>query len=78
MTRRETIVSCVNRICNDIRNKHKTAEDMCIRAAEWADNTMIEKACRWLEENVTYIHPRKGTKECVVNIPMFKQAMLEL
>ena len=23
-----------------------------IQGAEWADKTMIEKACRWLEENI--------------------------
>ena len=36
----------------------------------------IEDACKWLQENCTYTHPRKGSKECVVNIPRFKNDLI--
>ena len=39
-------------------------------------NETIEKACRWLSENVTAIHPRKGVKTCIVNLNVFKEAMI--
>ncbi len=38
-------------------------------------DAFIEKACEWLKKNVTYIHPRKGTEECIVNLVKFKEAM---
>lgn len=31
----------------------------------------IEKACKYLKENATYTHSRKGTEECIINIPKF-------
>ncbi len=34
-------------------------------------DVFIEKVVKYLKDNVTYIHPRKGTKECIVNIPKF-------
>ena len=37
----------------------------------------LEKACKWLEENATYIHPRKDKKTCIVNLNVFKEAMEE-
>ena len=45
--------------------------------AEWKQKEMIEKACKWLEENATYTHPRTGTESCMINLAMFKQAMME-
>ena len=38
-------------------------------------NAFIEKACEWLKKNVTYMHPRKGTEECVVNLNAFIESM---
>ena len=38
-------------------------------------DAFIEKACKYLEENATYTHPRKGTKECIINIPKFIEYM---
>jgi hypothetical protein len=35
----------------------------------------IEKACKWLKENVLFTHPRKGTKVCAVNLIAFVDAM---
>lgn len=34
-------------------------------------DAFIEKACKYLKENATYTHPRKGTEECIINIPKF-------
>lgn len=36
-----------------------------------------DKAAKWIQENLTYIHPRKGTEECIVNINRFKEYMKE-
>jgi hypothetical protein len=36
---------------------------------------MKQKMIEWLKENVTYTHPRKGTKECLINISALKDAM---
>ena len=38
-------------------------------------DAFIEKACEWLKDNITYIHPRKGTKECIVNLTRFRDFM---
>lgn len=45
------------------------------QVAQIAREEVIEKACEWLKENVTYLHPRKGTEECVVNLAKFKEAL---
>lgn len=38
-------------------------------------DALIEKACKWLKENVLFTHPRKGTKVCAVNLSAFVDAM---
>lgn len=38
-------------------------------------DVFIEKVCEWLQDNITYIHPRKGTKECIVNLTRFRDFM---
>lgn len=38
-------------------------------------DAFIEKACKWLKENVLFTHPRKGTKVCAVNLIAFMDAM---
>lgn len=38
-------------------------------------DTFIEKACKYLKENATFTHPRKGTEECIINIPKFIEYM---
>lgn len=45
-----------------------------LRGAEWADSTMIDKACEWLEEN--YIPPAFGDmSESKEFIAKFRKAM---
>lgn len=34
-----------------------------------------EKVIDWLKKNCTYIHPRKGTEECFINLFALKDAM---
>ena len=34
-------------------NKYKEFKDGIIWGAKWADKTMIDKACRWLDKNIT-------------------------
>ena len=49
--------------------------DQARRAVEIAREEMIDKFCEWVKKNVTYIHPRKGTEECVINLGKLKEAM---
>lgn len=61
----------------DPDNNSKTDECYiaALEMAAWKEEQMIEKAVEWLKKNLTYIHPRKGTEECIVNISKFKEAM---
>ena len=45
------------------------------KAVEIEKKEMIDKFCEWVKKNVTYIHPRKGTEECVINLGKLKEAM---
>ena len=45
------------------------------RAVEIAREETIEKVVEWLKKNVTYTHPRKGTKECLINIAKLKDSL---
>lgn len=46
--------------------------DQALRAVEIAKEEAIEDVIKWLKKNATYTHPRKGTKECIVNIAKLK------
>ena len=48
MKRKEQIMKRVNEVCNDPNNDWKSTWDLCQMIAEWADNTMIEKALKFL------------------------------
>jgi hypothetical protein len=39
------------------------------------NDTVIEKACNWLKDNVIYPHPRTGEAKCVINLNAFRNAM---
>lgn len=71
MTRKEDIKLTARKYCFD----DYTAMLSFITGAEWADETMIEKACKWLKEQSCcgYI------EDTDVNefIKRFKQAMQE-
>jgi hypothetical protein len=49
--------------------------DQARRAVEIAREELIEKFYDWLKSNVTYIHPRKGTEECITTLGKLKEAM---
>ena len=49
MTREEQIMKKVNEVCNDPNNDWKSTWDLCQMIAEWADQTMLDKVCKWLE-----------------------------
>jgi hypothetical protein len=49
--------------------------DQARKAVEIAREEMIEKFYDWLKSNATYIHPRKGTEECITTLVKLKQAM---
>ena len=52
MTREEQIMKKVNEVCNDPNNDWKSTWDLCQMIAEWADQTMLDKVCKWLEEHL--------------------------
>lgn len=60
-----------------VRNKwYKTDPQSLYGSVEYSrTDAFVEKACEWLKDNITYIHPRKGTKECIVNLAKFKDYM---
>ena len=49
--------------------------DQARMAVEIAKEEMIEKFYDWLKSNATYIHPRKGTEECITTLVKLKEAM---
>lgn len=59
MTREEQIKKEALFNCNDIAGevdyKSTAAYEGFIKGAEWADETMIDKACDWLSMNMTSI-----------------------
>jgi len=72
MTRKEEIAQAFREI--DRKYHYDALAPACLDMAEWADKTMIEKACNWLnnfysEERHCYL-----VKE---DIEAFKQAMEE-
>lgn len=42
---------------------------------EWERKRILDKVVEWMKKNLTYVHPRKGVKTCMVNIPAFLDAM---
>ena len=36
-------------------------------------DAFIEKVCKYLQENCTYTHPRKGIPTCAVNLTLLKE-----
>lgn len=50
--------------CGFIKGYHQAEKDVA--------EEMIDKIVEWLKNNVTYTHPRKGTKECLINIAKLK------
>ena len=63
MSRREEIVNTAN--------KYYKGDEVStfVVAAQWADNTMIEKAVKWLKDNCTV----EG--QCIIKLDDFRKAM---
>ena len=63
----------------DATNSHHYHEwltpDLARKAVEIAEEEMIDKFYDWLKNNAKYIHPRKGTEECITTLVKLKQAM---
>lgn len=86
MTREEEIKNEAKLKCYDIASevdyKSSAAYDGFVMGAEWADKTMIEKACEWLNMNIIdYI--TEGSREGIslenqkLLIEDFRKAMEE-
>lgn len=76
MTREEQIKNYAvnNYISDDIND---TSYGLIIETAEWADETMLDKACKWLKENVnkySYVIEVEGTKYMKVH---FTDSLIE-
>lgn len=83
MDRQEEIKKASYKYCDPFCNPQPTGDLAFRKGAMWADKTMIEKACKWFDENITNDHT-KGlmTKygRCVTHSELlqeFKQAMEE-
>ena len=46
-----------------------------LRGAEWADSTMIDKACKWLELNVCNAYNFRGDDISIGFVEQFRKAM---
>ena len=55
MTRQEQIAKKVNEICNDPNNDWKSTWDLCQMMAEWADRTMLDKFCEFMQSCEGYV-----------------------
>ena len=88
MSRAEKFISDCTRTCSneliavesragkEVVSYHEwLTPDQARSAVEIEKEEMIEKFCEWVKKNVTYIHPRKGTEECVINLGKLKEAM---
>lgn len=40
-----------------------------------SEKDTLDRVCKWIEENATYINPRTGIKTCVVNLNALREAM---
>lgn len=81
MNRQEEIKKASYEYCDPFCNPQPTSDLAFRKGAQWADKTMIEKACKWLEENITN-DPTRGLMakygRCVTRGELlrdFKQAM---
>ena len=70
------LISVESRAGKEVISYHEwLTPDQARRAVEIAREEMIEKFYDWLRSNATYIHPRKGTEECITTLVKLKQAM---
>lgn len=57
-------------VWNDVQEGFKAG-------AKWQKERMINKACKWLKEHATFMHPRKQRPVCMINLNVFREAMEE-
>lgn len=76
MTRKEQIKNYAinNCIQDDIDD---TSYELIIETAEWADDTMLEKICKWLENINTDDYMDSGIFQIYDMIQDFRKAMEE-
>lgn len=60
---------------SELRYHEWLTPDQARKAVEIAREEMIDKFYDWLRSNATYIHPRKGTEECITTLDKLKEAM---
>ena len=76
MTRKEEIEQAS--IEYHTKPHHEAVKDDFLRGAEWADKTMLDKVCEWIETNTNKINLKGGI--CLSSkqfIEELKQAMEE-
>lgn len=57
---------------SELRYHEWLSPDEAKKAVEITRAETINEVIEWLKKNVTYTHPRKGIKECLVNIIKLK------
>lgn len=57
---------------SELRYHEWLSPDEAKKAVEIVRAETIDEVVEWLKKNITYTHPRKGTKECLVNIVKLK------
>ena len=84
MSKAEQFIQDCTRNCSNIEYtqnvykpsyQHWLTPDQARRAVEIAKEELLNEVCEWLKKNVTYTHPRKGTKECLINIAKLKDSL---
>ena len=76
MTCSNELIAVESRAGKEVVSYHEwLTPDQARAAVEIAMEEMIEKFYDWLKSNATYIHPRKGTEECITTWVKLKQAM---
>ena len=70
------LISVESRAGKEVISYHEwLTPDQARKAVEIAREEMIDKFYDWLRSNATYIHPRKGTEECITTLVKLKEAM---
>lgn len=72
MTRKEEIAQAFREI--DRKYHYDALAPACLDMAEWADKTMIEKACNWLNN---FYNEERNCYLVAEDIESFKRAMEE-
>ena len=77
MTRKEEIARESKKFAKEIDDWEiaEDVQDAFEQGAQWADETMIDKACEWLELNVCNAYNFRGDDISIGFVEQFRKAM---